>query len=149
MDSLPSTTPSSGTPSPPPVVQPQQVVTGSMAKEVAPIVIQPEAPIVTEVGKEAALAPEVARAGVRMQSDTVVLPKPLQDLGVTVVGPTAKSPVNVPVIVLPLSDDQIALGLHQSLMTSWRWLAEWCKRQLQAVHLTLKTAHGKIVREVT
>lgn len=146
MDNLPSTTPSPTTPPSAPVAPPQQAATGSMAKEVAPIKTAPEVPVVTEVGKEVTLSPEVASAGVRMQSDTVVLPKPLQDLGVTAVGPTTKAPAHAPAIVLPLNDDQIATGLHQSLMTSWRWLAEWCNRQLHAVHLTLKTVHGKIVR---
>lgn len=143
MDTLPSTAPSSVTPQPAPQ---SQAATGSMAKEVAPIMSQPEAPIVTEVGREAPLAPEVANAGVRMQSDTVTLPKPLQDLGVKAVGTSTKAPAHTPTIVLPLSDEQIATGLHQSLMTSWRWLAEWCKRQLQSVHLTVKNVQGKIVR---
>ena len=146
MDNLPTTAPSPITPPSAAAAPLQQAATGSMAKEAAPIVTTPEAPVVTEIGKEVTLPPEVASAGVRMQSDTVVLPKPLQDLGVTAVGPAAKAPAHTPTVVLPLNDDQIAMGLHQSLLTSWRWVAEWCNRQLRSVHLTLKTVHGKIVR---
>lgn len=104
---------------------------GSMAKEAAPIVENSESPIITEVGQEVDLSSEVKKAGVTMQSDTIELPKPIQNLGVTQVGVAA--PVKKVSYTPPLTDDQIALGLKQSLSQSLRWLSEWCKRQAQIV----------------
>lgn len=108
--------------------QPTQSV-GSMAKETTPLTGHIEAPIITEIGKEVELPPEVVKAGVSIHSDTVVLPPPVIQLGVKQTGVQASPPITT-TIALPLNDDQIAKGLQQSLTTSWRWLAEWCKRQL-------------------
>ncbi len=142
MDNLPATNPSSQSPGAPAVP-----VTGSLNKESAPIPsLAPEIPPVTEIGKETELPTEVTRAGVTVHSDTIVLPKPVQQLGVTPVGPFAPPSVSEPEIKLPLSDEQIAEGLNQSLQSSWRWLSEWCKRRLLEVHMTIKSVHGKIVR---
>lgn len=144
MDDLPNT----------PKITPQTLSTGggspvgSMAKESTPPVGNVEAPLVTEVGKEVSLSPEVKKAGVTVTSDTVVLPKPVQHMGVKQVGQSAPVPP-IPTVTLPLSDDQIAKGLHQSLLTSWRWLAEWCTRQLKQAHVLLKSVGGKIVRTNT
>lgn len=144
MDSLPNTSSPQGDPATPGTgVIP---ATGSMAKEVAPLPSAPaETPTRTETGKEEELSAEVMKVGVRMSKDIIELPKLVQQMGVTSVSPQA-APVAAPAITLPLSDDQIAKGLHQSIMTSWRWLSEWCKRQLQQAHLTLKSLGGKTVR---
>ena len=145
MDTLPQTTspqgvlPTSG--------MNTQPVVGSMAKEVAPtIAATTEIPTVTEIGKEVELPAEVVKAGVRMSSDSVELPKFVQQMGVQSVAPAVAATTLSPVITLPLSDEQIAKGLHQSIMTSWRWLAQWCKRQLQQAHLIIKSMNGKTVR---
>ena len=37
-------------------------------------------------------------------------------------------------VVLPLTDDQIKLGLHHKVWEAIRWLAEWCARQLKVIH---------------
>ncbi len=141
MDTLPST--SSSTPAPPS----PQTRTGSMAKEVAPLSPAPvESPVITEFGKETELPAEVAKAGVRMRSDSVVLPKIVERMGVAPLGDSVAIAAPPPTIALPLTDDQIAKGLHQSILSSWRWLAEWCKRQLQQVHLTITSISGKTVR---
>ena len=118
---------------------------GSMAKEVAPLVSNTEAPILQEIGKEAELSSEVQHAGVRMQSDTIELPPPITQAGVKAVGPTAPA-VPAQSVKLPLCDDEIAQGLTQSITSSLRWLAEWCERQLKAAHLIVKNIHGKGVR---
>jgi hypothetical protein len=55
-------------------------------------------------------------------------------------------PSAAPAVSLPLSDDQIATGLKQSIWSSWRWLAQWCVRKLKQVHMGLKTIHGKLTR---
>lgn len=145
MDTLPSTTSSQGVPGS--AGNSFVPAAGSMAKEVAPITATTaEIPVVTEAGKETELSPEVVKAGVKMSADSIVLPKLVQQMGVQAVGPQAPAAAQAAAISLPLSDEQIAKGLHQSIMTSWRWLAEWCKRQLLQAHLTIKSMQGKTVR---
>lgn len=39
-----------------------------------------------------------------------------------------------PKIKLPLSEGQIEEGLHHKIWESIRWLAEWCKRQLEILY---------------
>ena len=142
MNDLPNTQPT-----PPSAASPQGVgAVGSMAKEVAPLVAPVEAPQMTEIGKDTELAPEVKMAGVSMQADTIELPHIVQKMGVSAVGPAAPPPAAVAAITLPLTDDQIAQGLHQSLLSSWRWLAEWCERQLKQAHVLLSSTKGKTVR---
>ncbi|MBI5018807.1 hypothetical protein HZB58_00865 [Candidatus Gottesmanbacteria bacterium] len=145
MDDLPN---AKSNTSPPVNPQPAGVV-GSMAKEVAPIVGAVEAPLMAEVGKDTELSPEVRMAGVSMKSDSIELPHIVQKMGVSAVGPAAPPASQVAAITLPLTDDQIAQGLHQSLMSSWRWLAEWCERQLKQAHILLTSAKGKTTRSTT
>ncbi len=130
---------------PPAGVQPQP--TGGMAKETGPHISFVEAPLMQEVGQEAELSSEVSKAGVTIRPESISLPPSVQSLGVKqvgVAGPSVVAPVTS--AQLPLSDDQIAQGLHQSIMSSWRWLAEWCTRQLKQTHFILQSIHGKIVR---
>lgn len=135
MDTLPKPTTTSSLPvSPPPPV-------GSMAKEVTPVSENTEVSRITEIGKEVELPPEVKKAGVTIKSDTVILPKPVAQMGVTPVGSAA--PVSSPPTKVPLTDDQIAQGLHQSILSSWRWLAEWCARQVKLTHKFVTTIQGK------
>lgn len=124
-------------------------VVGSMEKEVAPVVGAVEAPPIAEVGKDTELPPEVRNAGVSMKSDTIELPHLVQQMGVSAVGPAAPPVSQAAAITLPLTDDQIAQGLHQSLMSSWRWLAEWCERQLKQAHILLTSVKGKTTRSST
>ena len=140
MDTLPRATPVSQSV---PVVPVNPV--GSMAKESSPIVVSSEAPLVTEVGKEELLPPDVIKAGVKMQSDTIVMPAFAKSMGVKIVDPVPVAATTL-TVTLPLTDDQIAQGLHQSIMSSWRWLAQWCDRQLKQAHVLLKSTHGKVVR---
>jgi hypothetical protein len=144
MDPLPNTPPTTS----PNTGASAVPMTGSMAKEQAPMPLSPETPSLVEIGKSADLPQEVQRAGVKMQSDTVTLPKLVQNMGVTAVGPSVP-PASAATVVLPLTDDQIAQGLHQSIVSSWRWLAEWCERQLKQAHILLTSAHGKIIRTKT
>lgn len=141
------TLPQSNTPSP--VAPPGGVIhpTGGMAKETGPHISFTEAPLIQEVGQEMPLSNEVAKAGVTIQPTTIELPANVQKLGVKSIG------ANVPPVyvssstkTLPLTDEQIAQGLHQSVTSSWRWLAEWCERQLKQAHIMLKTIHGTITR---
>lgn len=141
MDDLPAT----------PATTTQPIATspvGSTAKEVAPM-RNAESPLIQEVGKEVALPPEVEHAGVRVKSDTIELPPRIQQSGVSAVGPAAPSTPQPPTVSLPLTDDQIAQGLSESIFSSIRWLAEWCERQLKSAHMVVKKIHGKTVRTST
>ncbi len=104
-----------------------------------------EAPALKEIGREAPLTPEVISAGVTGQFTSVSLPSAVQQLGVKPVG-DAQTPPAAAAVVLPLTDDQIVQGLHQSITSSWRWLAQWCLRRLKQVHLAIKKIHGKFTR---
>lgn len=141
MDDLPNTNQSTAPIPPQPPSSQAQV--GSMAKEVVLPTVSAEVAHISEVGRETELPPDVKNAGVTLQSDTIELPKPVAHMGVTSVHP-ANNSLPEPVISLPLSEDQIALGLHQSLFSSWRWLAQWCTRQLAIAHGTFKIIHSKI-----
>jgi hypothetical protein len=138
MDTLPTT--STTVPSSPPSGG------SSGAKEIEAVrTIPVETPAVVEVGQEKPLAPEVAQSGVSIHPTTVQIPKTVAQLGVKTVGQAPQA--SVPKVSLPLTDDQIAQGLHQSITSSWRWLATWCVRRLKEVHVALRSAGGKVVRE--
>ncbi len=120
------------------------VPSGSASKEIEGA--EAGEPLIREVGTHEVLLPkEVASAGVRVRPTTVSLPPKVSQMGVRPVGPTSK-PVQTTTVALPLTDDQIALGLKQSITNSWRWLAEWCVRRLKQIHMTLKGMGGKVVR---
>lgn len=95
-------------------------------------------------GIETEISPEVIASGVKVQPTTIPIPPPVQQMGVTPAGQNI--PAVSPAVTLPLSDDQIALGLKQSIWSSWRWLAQWCVRRLKQVHMTLKNIHGRLTR---
>ena len=96
------------------------------------------------VGQEVEVSPEIASSGVKVQPTTIPIPPPVQQMGVKPAGQNV--PVAAPAVALPLSDDQIALGLKQSIWSSWRWLAQWCIRKLKQVHMGLKHIHGGLTR---
>jgi hypothetical protein len=117
---------------------------GLGAKETEPSNVIPEG-LRDATGQETQLSPEVSGAGVRVHPTSVSIPPSVASLGVKPAGQ------NVPVtttstVVLPLTDDQIAVGLHQSISNSVRWLAAWCIRRLKQVHIVLKNVHGKLIR---
>jgi hypothetical protein len=88
---------------------------------------------------------EVAGAGIKIQPTTIPLPPNVAHMGIKPAG--TNIPANSSQTVnLPLSEDQIAQGLHQSIVSSWRWLAEWCIRRLKQMHVGLKTIHGKLTK---
>ncbi len=96
-------------------------------------------------GVEMELPKEVSAVGVKIKPTAIALPPKVSQLGVKPAGP------NVPLgtgatVTLPLTDDQIAVGLHQSFTSSWRWLAQWCRRRLLQLHVVLKRVRGSLVR---
>jgi hypothetical protein len=126
-------------------------------------VIQPAIPVGTGVGKEGEIIPTASEQPsqasehevsheiaphVQATSEAIELPPDLRQAGVT------QSPQDqtIPPITddqsvpLPLTDDQIGAGLRQKPASSYRWLAEWCVRQLKLIHIHLKNIHGHFVR---
>lgn len=96
---------------------------------------------IKELGQDIDLPKEVSAVGVSIHPTTVVLPPGVSQMGVT---PTASVPsLQTPSVALPLTDDQIVLGLKQSVSSSWRWLAEWCIRRLKQIHKSLTSVRGK------
>lgn len=104
--------------------------------------------MISEVGREADIPKEVEKAGVEVIKETIELPPDVKRLGVTQTGPSvpAISVTATPQVVLPISDQTVIAGLHAQLLSSLRWLAQWCVRRLKKAHIVLKVIHGKIVR---
>jgi hypothetical protein len=92
---------------------------------------------------ETEVSPEVVASGVKVQPTTIPIPPQVGALGVR---PAGQNIPPAPAGTLPLSDDQIALGLKQSIRSSWRWLAQWCLRRLKQLHMGLKNIHGRLTR---
>lgn len=118
-------------------VMPQSVSSTGMGKEVElqAQVSNSESVTHSEQLSQVELPKEVTAIGVTISPTTVVLPNVVQHAGVTAINPVV-SPLNISsTIVLPLSDDQIAKGLHESLLSSVRWLAQWCERRLKQIVL--------------
>ena len=123
----------------------KQSLSPGLAKELESGQAGPEAAIIDSGAQEIELPKEVASTGVKVQPTVVTLPPPVQQLGVQPSGVKPSQGTSV-TVTLPLSDDQIARGLKQSITTSWRWLAEWCKRRLSIFHLALKQVRGRLIR---
>lgn len=92
-----------------------------------------------------ALPKEVTSAGVSVHPTTIPVPQPVAKMGVQPA--SANIPMPAATVSLPLSDDDIAKGLHASITSSIRWLAEWCMRRLKQAHIGFKNIHGKIMRK--
>lgn len=100
-----------------------------------------------EQNKDTELPKEVSGVGVKISPTTVVLPQVVSQAGVKTVNPVV-APVTIsPTIVLPLTDEEIARGLHESVTSSVRWLAEWCERRLHQMNLLLKDVSGRLVKK--
>ena len=95
-------------------------------------------------GEETEVSPEVASSGVKVQPISIPIPPKVGAMGVKPAGQNI--PAAAPAVILPISDDEIALGLKQSIWSSWRWISEWCVRRLKQVHRGLKTIHGSLTR---
>ena len=114
-------------------VQPDgMAVTSLGSKEIVGGSINPQEGLRDATGKEVEIPKEVAAVGVKVRPTTIPIPPAVAKMGVKPAGQ------NIPVqttstIVLPLSDSQIASGLHESITSSLRWLTEWCIRRLKQV----------------
>lgn len=104
----------------------------SEVKEITPTMEIPrevESAGVSEVGKPTELPPDIRRFGVSHSGANTQIVIPAS-----------------PNVTLPISDQQIVVGMHAKITSAFRWLATWCIRKLKKAHLTLKIVHGKILR---
>ena len=108
--------------------------TGSFGKEQESGIIGSSESALQDLGKEMDLPKEVLSAGVRTQPITVSIPPQVSSLGVKVTG-TPVQMIKTASQALPLSDVQIAEGLHTNIASSIRWLAEWCRYKLKKLGL--------------
>lgn len=121
-----------------------QAGASTTGKEQEPI---PSSETAIEDHREIKVSKEV-EPHVKVVKDTVEIPPDLKKAGVS--KPPSQTSVSDATSTsqkLPMSDDQIGEGLHASITSSARWLAEWCLKQLRAVHVHLKKVHGHFVRE--
>lgn len=82
---------------------------------------------------------------VQSRAETIKLPPDIKKMGVVAVSePVFKDEQE---LKLPISDDKIVEGLKQPITSSFRWLSELMRYLLRQAHLTLKTFHGKVVRQ--
>ena len=88
-----------------------------------------EAPAMKEIPESPEVGQEVEEYVEKVEKDPELL-KALADDYVKQVGMTTPAAQN-PKVKLPLSDDQIKLGLHHKVWEAIRWLAEWCLRQVK------------------
>jgi len=125
-------------------VQPQPV--GSVSSGNKEVVVGSGHDVLHDAsGQEFEIPKEVASAGVRIHPTTVPIPPRVSHMGMKPAG------ANIPVqttttVALPLTDDQIAVGLTQGVVFSWRWFSEWCVRRMKQIHVAVKMVHGKLIR---
>ncbi|MFH0749964.1 MAG: hypothetical protein V1917_03585 [Candidatus Gottesmanbacteria bacterium] len=110
---------------------PSQVV-GNIGKEKEAMPTPSSEVFLKDLGKEMELPKEVVSAGVSMKPTVVSISPPVQRLGVKSAGQNV-TVTTTSAISLPLADDQMAQGLHASISSSFRWLAEWCRHQLKVL----------------
>lgn len=95
-------------------------------------------------GKETGLPQEVLEAGVTERNPEVRLPEQVAEAGVRIVDDHRPQPVKT--IQVQLTDDEIVRGRKQGIHASWRWLAEFHRRQLLKLGIVLRTIRGAVRR---
>ena len=128
---------------PPPAPPATGAPAGRKEVEVAPAsAIEPQ---LREVGYDVELPKEVAAAGVKMRPSSVPVSQPVGSMGVKPTGTNVPSAAQA--VALPLTDDQIAQGLTRGINQSVRWLAQWCLRRLEQLHISFTVKGGKVQRK--
>lgn len=104
--------------------------------------------VAQEITPEVEIPKELEMVGVTKIREAIELPLDVKKLGVAPVGPSAPLTTTtiLPQIVLPISDQNVLVGLHAKVTNALRWLAVWCFRKLKKAHIALKVIHGKIIR---
>ena len=130
---------------PNPVTVQSPVSAGGKELEILPSI---KAETVKEVSTEAEIPKEVEKAGVAQIAETIELPLDLKNLGISNPVPQSATgqTATLPEVKLPISDQQVFIGLHQDVTSAFRWLSEWCVHKLHKAHVVIKVIHGKIRR---
>ena len=92
---------------------------------------------IKDTGIEMELPKEIESIGVKTQPTVVPIPANVKQMGVKPAGQNITFQIP-PVVTLPLSEHQIAMGLHTSVVNSFRWLAEWCRKKLLVIGIRIK-----------
>lgn len=102
-------------------------------------------PFIKDLSSEEQISTEVKELGVEQKRENFSIPAELKESGFRQSGISA--PVNYkPTLHLPINDEKIEQGLHANILSSIRWLSEWCKFQLKRLHLAIKVIHGRVIR---
>ncbi len=112
-------------------------------KEAEPIAPSEEEKDIKITVEHTELDEEVAPI-VRTRKETIEIPPDLEELGVQATETSRFSDLKQ--IKVPLSDEEIEVGLKQPVTSSFRWLAELAKYLLAQAHIVLKTVHGHVMR---
>lgn len=112
----------------------QGVPAGAKEQEVVGQVGDSELVPIVELHEPRELPEEVAGWLERVERDDIPEPATIVHEGKPIVSPVAPNQAQV---TLPLTADDLKKGLHQKLIESFRWLAEWCWR-------LIKKYHGKV-----
>jgi hypothetical protein len=123
--------------------EPEQI---SLPKEAGPSPLKTQEAITIKETVEHEEIEESVKPYVDVKPQNIKISHDLKQFGLKPIEKTKFKDYNN--IVLPLSDDKIALGVHAPLNSSIRWLSTWALYLLQQSHLTIKTIHGKAVRVV-
>jgi hypothetical protein len=127
--------------------QPAQISVHSGGAEAAPASLAPTEQL-QHVQTEVELPQEVEQAGVQKIGDTIELPPVIKNLGVTTSDSSPPQVVTppLPLVSVPLSDQQIVSGMHAPITSALLWLSAWCVKKLHKSGIVLKIDHGKIER---
>ncbi|MBI4137560.1 hypothetical protein HY469_05865 [Candidatus Roizmanbacteria bacterium] len=122
---------------------PAQPVSTGMAKEV-------EVPVPTDISLQDAREFEVPKevaAHVQVQKQIPDIPPDLKQIGVTHAPADQHiSDTKSAAKKIPLTDDQLNDGLTKPPTDSFRWLAEWCLKQLKLMHVHITKVNGRFIR---
>jgi hypothetical protein len=113
-----------------PINPPASTATIGIGKESEGISISDNETGLQSAGAEVELPKEVSAIGVTQQPTVIPIPQPISQLGVKPTGSNIPIQTN-PSVDMPLSDSELAQGLHISVINSFRWLAEWCQKQIK------------------
>lgn len=110
---------------------------GSFAVETPKVVEKPveqaeEIPTQVELEKK----PELSGYMEKVEREAELM-KPVQDDYTQQVLIKSANPQNV-TVTLPMTEDEMMSGLHGQVWESFRWLAEWCVRQIKLLHGKVK-----------
>lgn len=107
-----------------------------------------EQEIIPSPQTEAVIPVELQEAGVEVRKENIDIPLDIERFGVLPTGAAQSVSIqsSFGTVTLPISDDVVVKGLHENILSSLRWLAEICMKQLKRVHFTLRVIHGKVFR---